>query len=604
MEFRILGPIEARDRDRVVTPAVARQRALLGILLLHVGEAVPNGALVDAVWGDAPPQRPAAALGALVEGLRRALEPGRAPGAESILVAEDAGIRLRVDPATVDLCRFERLTAEARAVTGTDPVRASALLREAASLWSGPALTGAGLAGAAHAETAGLNRLRLDAIADRIQADLGMGRHAALVPELEALVAAHPQSERLLAQLMLALHRCGRHQTALAACASARHRLEPGPELQSLERAIRDRDPELDGPATRSSRTVVGMPVAADPPPPVEAAEEDVEEVTATVEPSPAVAAAAVRRRRSPVALTGAAALVVAGGAFGGLGIHHLRASAGRAPAAASAFPTTREASLAGQLGPAVTGCHRYPDHYALALAEVECQVRPEHPGGSSVLVQSFATHNDMEVHFHHVLGLTVQSETGRPVTSARHGRCDDPGAEFFALSNYRAGAQGGDAPASTAPRGHLLCYLDHTGVPRLAWTDVQRLTVSQATGVAGPQDTARSGVLDLWRSLAAAEEITPGGATPALPVSTEAPAPTATLASVVTAPPPQPRTTVSRQSTPPTPPATPAPTPHPAATAAPGGGAGARDGGSHGWDGFHGLFDHAHDDRSGRERH
>src|SRR5205807_2232184 len=192
MEFRILGPIEVRDRDRVVTPAAARQRALLGILLLHAGEAVPTGALVDAVWGDAPPQRPAAALRALVEGLRRALEPGRAPGAESILVAEDAGIRLR-------------------------------------------------------------------------------------------------------AQLMLALHRCGRHWTALAACASARHRLEPGPELQSLERAIRDRDPELDGPATRSSLTVVGMPVAADPPPPVEAAEEDVEEVTATVEPSPAVAAAAVR---------------------------------------------------------------------------------------------------------------------------------------------------------------------------------------------------------------------------------------------------------------------------------------------------------------------
>ena len=594
MEYRILGPIEVRSGDRVLTPAAARQRALLGVLLLHTGEAVPAGVLVDAMWGGAAPRRPATALRAQVDGLREALDPGRAPGAPSILVADGAGVRLWADPDTVDLCRFERLTAEARGLAGADPVRASALLREACSLWSGPALTGAGLAGAAHGEAARLNRLRVEAIADRVQADLEMGRHAALVPELEALVAAHPQSERLLALLMLALHRSGRHETALATGANARLRLEPGPELESLERAIRDRDPELDGPATRSSLTVVGMPAAAGPAPDQEHEEEEGDADGDAPSPSPATPA--VRRRRSPVALAGAAVLVVAGAA-GGAGIHHLRASAGQVPAHVSgSFPDAREQAIVRQLGPAVTGCHRYADHYALALAEVECGVRPDHPGGSAVVVQSFASYNDMEVHFHHVLGLTVQSETGRPVASARRSRCDEPGAEFFALSNYRMSAQGQD------PRGHLLCYLDHTGVPRLAWTDIQRLTVSQATGTAGARNTTCSGLLDLWRSLTGGEEITPGGTAPALPVATEAPAPTATLASAVT--PPQPLTTATRQDTPPTAPPTPAATARPATTTTTAGAArsGAHGRGSDGWDGLRNLFDPDHDGGSGHE--
>ena len=611
MEFRILGPIEVRDGDRVLTPSAARQRALLGILLLHTGETVPDGVLVDAVWGDAPPQRPAAALRTLVQGLRRALEPGRARAAASFLVADDAGVRLCVDPATVDLCRFERLTAESRELAGSDPMRASALLREAASLWHGPALTGAGLVGRALDEAARLNRLRLDAIADRIQADLGMGRHATLVPELEALVAAHPQSERLLALLMLALHRCGRPQAALSAGANARQRLEPGPELESLERAIRDRDPELDGPPTPSSLTVVGMPVAAAPAAPVEepavAEQPSADGGRATVV-TPLVAAAG-RRRRSPAVLAGAAAFLV--GSLGGVAIHQLRASAGTAtPPAATAFPDAEEQQLVRQLGSAVGGCYRYPDHYAKALGEVECPVRPDHPGASSVVVQSFATYNDMEVHFHHVLSLTVQSETGRQVTAARHGRCDEPGAEFFTLSSYRSTAPG----QSTGPRGHLLCYLDHTGVPRLAWTDIQRLTVSQAVGVAGAQDQTKTGLLGFWRSLDSAEEITPNAATPALPVATDAATPTATLAAAVVPDPlaaspalghAAPGTVPSTRPTPaPTPAATLAATAHPAAASGSHAGAHSRGhaGGSDGWDAFGDLFDHGDNDGHTRD--
>ena len=52
-----------------------------------------------------------------------------------------------------------------------------------------------------------LEEARLGALEDRIDADLALGRHAALVGELEALVAEHPLRERLHGQLMLALYR-------------------------------------------------------------------------------------------------------------------------------------------------------------------------------------------------------------------------------------------------------------------------------------------------------------------------------------------------------------------------------------------------------------
>ena len=68
--------------------------------------------------------------------------------------------------------------------------------------------------------------------------------------ELEALVAEHPQRERLRAQQMLALYRAGRQADALAAYRDARASLdelglEPSTELRALEQQILRQDPEL-----------------------------------------------------------------------------------------------------------------------------------------------------------------------------------------------------------------------------------------------------------------------------------------------------------------------------------------------------------------------
>ena len=100
-----------------------------------------------------------------------------------------------------------------------------------------------------------LEELRLRAAELAIDADLAAGRHAEVIAELDALVAANPLRERLHAQRMLALYRAGRQSEALAAYRAARAELveqigvEPGAELQRLHEQILAHDPALDLPA-------------------------------------------------------------------------------------------------------------------------------------------------------------------------------------------------------------------------------------------------------------------------------------------------------------------------------------------------------------------
>ena len=107
-------------------------------------------------------------------------------------------------------------------------------------------------------------RSRLDTQDDLSQAQLALGLHNDIVPELEALVAQQPARERRAAQLMLALYRCGRQADALEVYRSLRTvlrdelGLEPGPDLRALEQAILRQDPELAAP-------VVGVSANARP---------------------------------------------------------------------------------------------------------------------------------------------------------------------------------------------------------------------------------------------------------------------------------------------------------------------------------------------------
>jgi len=247
LEFRILGPFEAARSGRVLEIPAGKPRALLALLLLRRGEVVSVDTLVDELWGETPPQTAAKNVQGYVARLRRALGDG-------MLATRSPGYALRLDDGALDSARFEALVEQAR---HDEPATASDHLREALALWRGPPLADFAYESFAQDEIRRLEHLRLGAVEDRIEADLALGRHEQVMPELESLVAAHPLRERLQGQLLVALYRSGRQAEALEAYRAARRRfvdelgVEPGPELQVLERKILQHDPGLQSPARR-----------------------------------------------------------------------------------------------------------------------------------------------------------------------------------------------------------------------------------------------------------------------------------------------------------------------------------------------------------------
>jgi DNA-binding SARP family transcriptional activator len=244
MDFRILGPLEVEADARVLPIGSRQPRALLTILLLDANRVVSRDRLMEALWGDGPPERAANALQVYVSQLRKAL------GAD-VIVTQRRGYLVHVDHGTLDLERFESLVAESRPL---EPAAAARLLREALSLWRGEPLADLADVPYVEGERRRLEELRVGALEARVEADLALGRHAELVPELESLVREHWLRERLRGQLMLALYRCGRQAHALEVYRSGRRLLdeqlglEPDDELQRLERAILNHDAALDSP--------------------------------------------------------------------------------------------------------------------------------------------------------------------------------------------------------------------------------------------------------------------------------------------------------------------------------------------------------------------
>ena len=261
LEFQILGPLAVTDGETPATLGGRRQRALLAILLLHANEVVSPDRLIDDLWGDAQPATAANTLQVYISQLRRAL------GAGSGLVTRAPGYVLEVEPARLDARRFERLVAEGlEALAAGRLRRAASTLDAALGLWRGHALADFAYEAFAQGEIARLEELRLTAREASIDAKLGLGRHLDLVGELEALVEEHPLRERFRGQLMLALYHSGRQVEALEAYQAARRALidelglDPSTELQALERAILNQDPDLTVAAPTAAQIAVPAP--------------------------------------------------------------------------------------------------------------------------------------------------------------------------------------------------------------------------------------------------------------------------------------------------------------------------------------------------------
>ncbi len=234
--FHVLGPLRVHDGSRQVTPSGRLQRTLLSLLLVHANEAVSAGTLAGALWDGAPADRSAARLQLLVHRLRRLLDhPDR-------LSYGPLGYCLRIDPGELDAQRFDALVDEAVA-DGLDAATTAARARAALALWQGPPFQDVDAVALEPHRRRWDERRRL-ALERYFEAELALGRHGAVLVELDQAARDEPLDEQLQALLMTALYRAGRQGEALEVYRRTRQVLvdelgiDPGPALRALHEQV------------------------------------------------------------------------------------------------------------------------------------------------------------------------------------------------------------------------------------------------------------------------------------------------------------------------------------------------------------------------------
>ncbi|MFI5729352.1 BTAD domain-containing putative transcriptional regulator [Kribbella sp. NPDC051587] len=252
VRFEILGPLRVTREQEELPLGPAKQQAVLATLLAAPNQVVPTARIIAAVWADEPPVNGTNVVQKYVAGLRRVLEPDRAPRSSGeLLVLEPGGYRVAVGTSGSDADDFEAQVQSARALRQSGQLaEASHQFQHALSLWRGEPFEG--LTGPVFDEARRhLTELRAGAIEDRAEIELELGNYLPLTHELPALAQTFPLRERLRGVQMLALHRSGRSDDALAAYRDLQERLveeygvEPGPDLQQLQARISSNDPSL-----------------------------------------------------------------------------------------------------------------------------------------------------------------------------------------------------------------------------------------------------------------------------------------------------------------------------------------------------------------------
>lgn len=264
VDFRILGDVEVRVQGRSLDVGHARQRFVLGCLVIDVNRPVAADQLIDRVWADDPPHRARNALAAYISRLRHLLADTE--GAR--IVREAGGYVLEADAERVDLCVFRQLASAARAAA--TPAESATLFDDALACWRGEPLTALDTPWATEVRNY-LTAERFSAELDRNDAALAAGRHADLLVSLASASHEHPLDERVAAQLMLAQYRSGRQGDALNTFRRVRERLvdelgiDPGAALQALHQQLLEgvaplTDPGHELPAVVSAQQPSALP--------------------------------------------------------------------------------------------------------------------------------------------------------------------------------------------------------------------------------------------------------------------------------------------------------------------------------------------------------
>ncbi|MCR3754186.1 DNA-binding transcriptional activator of the SARP family [Lentzea californiensis] len=261
--FKLLGTIEVVGSKEQISMPPRRQRTVLSALLLEANRVVGMDQLIDAVWEHSPPSTARAQIQICVSALRREF---KSAGVDAQIETRQPGYLLRVAADKIDVFLFERRVAISDlAVRQGRPEEASTVLRSALALWRGPALSGAGAT--LQNKALRLDEKRLSALENCVEIELSLGRHHALVDELQSMVTENPLRERPRGHLMLALYRSGRQSEALEVYRAGRDLfierlgLEPSDHLRRLETAILTDDKVLrldqDEPALVAAHNVV-----------------------------------------------------------------------------------------------------------------------------------------------------------------------------------------------------------------------------------------------------------------------------------------------------------------------------------------------------------
>ncbi|WP_160507942.1 BTAD domain-containing putative transcriptional regulator [Streptomyces sp. BA2] len=245
IKFRILGPIDALLHGDAIQLGGTKSKTVLAALLMAEGRVVTVARLGYLLWNDRPPKTCDAQVYTYISRLRKSL------GGQVSITRQGHGYAMSVGDAGCDWKDFERLSRMGRDALAERRFRIAAKhLSDALSLFRGNALTD-GTEHLVSEESASFEEARMAALQGRIEAYLALGIHADLVPELLRMVTRYPFHERVRAQLMLALHRCGRQSEAIAVYHEGRRLLaeelgvDPSQVLADVFQGILTGRPEL-----------------------------------------------------------------------------------------------------------------------------------------------------------------------------------------------------------------------------------------------------------------------------------------------------------------------------------------------------------------------